>query len=127
MTQIVEIVRQARENGRVEWLDAAIDAAKHYGHDELVPALQVLRDWPRAGASTRQTREDRMFGKIARLVGDKGFGFIKPDSGGGKDIFFHRSGVGRGVNFDTLKEGDRVRFEEGESQKGPRAEGVELA
>jgi CspA family cold shock protein len=127
MEQLREIVRRAIEEGRIGGLDSAIDAAKEFGHDGLVPALTILRDWPRAGAQTRHTREDRrMNGKIKRLVRDRGFGFIQPD-GGGEDIFFHRTACGRGVNFDTLKENDRVSFEAGNGPKGPRAEEVELA
>jgi CspA family cold shock protein len=63
-----------------------------------------------------------MNGKIARLVKDKGFGFIKA---GGSDYFFHRSSV-KGVAFEDLKEGAEVTFEEAEGAKGPRAEDVYL-
>jgi CspA family cold shock protein len=59
-------------------------------------------------------------GVIKRLT-DKGFGFI--DIGGGKDLFFHRSGV-EGTRFEDLHEGQRVSFTEGQGPKGPRAEKV---
>jgi cold shock protein len=59
-------------------------------------------------------------GSIKRLT-DKGFGFI--DIGGGKDLFFHSSGV-QGVTFDDLHEGQKVTFTEGRGPKGPRAENV---
>lgn len=59
-------------------------------------------------------------GTIKRLT-DKGFGFI--DTGDGKDVFFHVSGL-VGVTFDELREGQPVEFEMGEGPKGPRAENV---
>jgi cold shock protein len=57
-------------------------------------------------------------GTIARLT-DKGFGFIKA-AGMEKDLFFHANEL-VDVTFDDLREGDAVRFEIGESQKGPNA------
>ena len=57
-------------------------------------------------------------GVIRRLVRDRGFGFIK--SGDGQDLFFHRSEL-QGVTFDSLKEGQSVDFEKGQSPKGPKA------
>jgi CspA family cold shock protein len=59
-------------------------------------------------------------GVIKRLT-DKGFGFI--DTGSGKDLFFHMSGV-EGTRFEDLREGQRVSFTEGQGPKGPRAEKV---
>ncbi len=62
-------------------------------------------------------------GTIKRLT-DKGFGFI--DTGKGKDLFFHSSNV-EGTSYNSLKEGQRVTFNEGHGPKGPRAENVRLA
>ena len=59
-------------------------------------------------------------GTIKRLT-DRGFGFI--DLGNGNDIFFHNSNLD-GVQYDELREGQRVSFTEGEGPKGPRAENV---
>jgi CspA family cold shock protein len=63
-----------------------------------------------------------MDGAIKKLVSEKGFGFIKGDDG--KEFFFHKSGLAAGVEYDDLKEGDRVTFETTTSPKGPRAENV---
>jgi CspA family cold shock protein len=62
-------------------------------------------------------------GTIARLLIDKGFGFIRDE--GGIEHFFHRSSV-RGAVFELLREGQRVDFTPEDSQKGPRAGDVRL-
>jgi len=61
-------------------------------------------------------------GKIKRLT-DKGFGFIEVENG--KDMFFHSSAI-IDTDFDSLREGDRVSYDVGRSEKGPRAENVRL-
>lgn len=68
--------------------------------------------------------EDSMAtGTIARLLIDKGFGFIRDESG--IEHFFHRSAVRQAV-FELLREGQRVEFTTEESTKGPRAGDVRL-
>ena len=62
-------------------------------------------------------------GTIARLLIDKGFGFIRDE--GGIEHFFHRSSVRQAV-FELLREGQRVEFQAEESAKGPRAGDVRL-
>jgi CspA family cold shock protein len=62
-------------------------------------------------------------GTIARLLIDKGFGFIRDE--GGIEHFFHRSAVRQAV-FELLREGQRVEFTAEESSKGPRAGDVRL-
>lgn len=52
----------------------------------------------------------------------KGFGFIEQD--GGKDVFVHHTAI-QGQGFKTLAEGERVKFEVVDGQKGPAAENVE--
>ncbi|MEP7116269.1 MAG: cold shock domain-containing protein [Acidobacteriota bacterium] len=66
---------------------------------------------------------DMYQGTIARLLIDKGFGFIRDESG--TEHFFHRSAV-RGAVFELLREGQRVEFVTEESAKGPRAADVRL-
>jgi CspA family cold shock protein len=63
-------------------------------------------------------------GTIARIISDRGFGFVKPDEGG-DDVFFHHSSVANG-GFDLLREGQAVEFETGRDARSnrPRAENV---
>lgn len=63
-------------------------------------------------------------GTIKRIT-DKGFGFISQE-GNNTDMFFHSSSVS-GVNFNDLREGQKVVFTIREGPKGPRAENVQLA
>jgi len=57
-------------------------------------------------------------GTIKRLT-DRGFGFIAQE-GEAKDLFFHSNEL-QGVQFNELREGDKVQFEIAESPKGPNA------
>jgi len=52
----------------------------------------------------------------------KGFGFITPDEGG-EDVFVHFTNID-GDGFKTLREGQKVEFEERQGKKGPEAVGV---
>ena len=40
----------------------------------------------------------------------KGYGFIQPDGGGGKDVFVHISAVER-AGLSTLNEGQQIEYE----------------
>jgi cold shock protein len=55
---------------------------------------------------------------------DKGFGFVGQD-GGGKDVFVHATTLERG-RLSGLAEGQRVRMQIGQGQKGPEARSIEL-
>ena len=65
-------------------------------------------------------------GTIARIVGDRGFGFIRDDQG--KEYFFHATAVDGGA-FERLREGEQVTFDrEGDTRgKGDRAINVRPA
>jgi CspA family cold shock protein len=60
-------------------------------------------------------------GRIKKLVRDRGFGFVRGDDG--KEVFFHRSGLGS-TDYDTLSEGDVVEYVVQEGPRGARAENV---
>jgi cold shock protein len=65
-----------------------------------------------------------MRGKVARLMIDKGFGFVRGDDG--VERFFHRSAVWGGGGFESLSEGQAVEFEEESHPRGPRARSVKI-
>ena len=56
---------------------------------------------------------------------DRGYGFIKRE-GAEKDLFFHSKDL-QGIEFNDLREGDKVTFEVAESPKGPNAVNVKRA
>jgi CspA family cold shock protein len=63
-------------------------------------------------------------GTIAKMIEDKGFGFIKPEAGD-KDLFFHARSVVGDTIFDDMREGDTVTYELEEGPKGLAAVDVE--
>jgi CspA family cold shock protein len=65
-------------------------------------------------------------GTVARLVRDRGFGFIRTQDG--SEIFFHHSTLPPGV-FDSLAEGQELEFEVETDPRGrgERASNVRLA
>jgi len=60
-------------------------------------------------------------GRVKKLVPERGFGFVRGDDG--KEVFFHRSGLGTN-DYDSLSEGDVVEYVVQEGPRGPRAENV---
>ena len=49
-------------------------------------------------------------GIVKWFNGQKGFGFIQPDDGGGADVFVHISAVER-AGMQTLREGQKISYE----------------
>jgi len=62
-------------------------------------------------------------GQVKWFNEKKGYGFIQQD--GGKDLFVHYTAI-QGDGFKTLTEGQRVRFEIEETDKGPKAKNVQI-
>ena len=63
-------------------------------------------------------------GKVKKLIGDRGFGFISDTDG--REVFFHQSSV-IDAQFSDLREDTPVEFEIENSPKGPRAVNVRIA
>ncbi len=61
-------------------------------------------------------------GKIKMFNDDKGFGFIKPDDGGG-DVFFHVSALRDG---DEIARDKAVKFEVGVDKKTGKTKAVSV-
>ncbi|WP_369601215.1 cold-shock protein [Hahella sp. SMD15-11] len=66
---------------------------------------------------------EKLTGTVKWFNESKGYGFITRE--GGSDLFVHFSNI-QGGGFRTLQEGQRVSFTEGQGQKGPQAENVEV-
>lgn len=60
-------------------------------------------------------------GKVKWFNEKKGFGFIESDEAG--DVFVHFSAI-QDSGFKTLNEGQRVRFDVVQGEKGPSAANV---
>lgn len=63
-------------------------------------------------------------GKIKKLVGERGFGFISDTDG--RELFFHQSSL-IDATFSDLSEGKTVEFEVEKTAKGPRAVNVRIS
>lgn len=71
---------------------------------------------------SKERRNDMFEGTVKWFNESKGFGFIAQDNG--KDVFVHYSAINKN-GFKTLQEGERVRFDIVDGQKGPAAANVE--
>ncbi len=77
-----------------------------------------------AQAAQQAVASDGADGTVSWYDGDKGFGFITPESGG-PDVFVHVRALAGGLT--ELHEGDRVTYDVAVSEKGPQARDVHLA
>ncbi len=75
-------------------------------------------------AAQQAVGSDGADGTVSWYDGDKGFGFIAPDSGGA-DVFVHVRELADGLA--ELGEGDRVTYAVVVSEKGPQARDVRVA
>ena len=65
-------------------------------------------------------------GTNCRLDIDRGFGFISPDGGGKRNVFFHVSGL-VGLPFDETLTAKEVAFDLEQTDRGPKAVNVRSA
>jgi len=65
---------------------------------------------------------DELTGVVKWFSNQKGYGFITPDNGG-KDVFVHHSAI-VGEGYKTLAEGQKVKFQISNTEKGDQASNV---
>jgi len=75
---------------------------------------------PRPGAGPTE----ECLGSVKWYNVEKGFGFVAADRGG-KDVFVHATALDRS-GLSELPEGQRVRMQISQGQKGPEARSIEL-
>jgi CspA family cold shock protein len=82
-------------------------------------------------AEQRPAAASQVVGQVKESIGtvklykaDKGFGFVGQD-GGGKDVFVHATALAH-AGLSGLAEGQRVRMQIGQGQKGLEAQTIEL-
>jgi CspA family cold shock protein len=87
---------------------------------------QVGRSAERRPATPSQVKGEvkESVGTVKLYKSDKGFGFVGQD-GGGKDVFVHATALAR-AGLSGLAEGQRVRMQIGQGQKGLEAQTIEL-
>lgn len=104
---------------------------QHHAHEDVYVAVRdafdsayrQLEDLARKVRGDVKTHETPPHGKIAELVPSEDFGRIQtPD---GRLVYFHRNSL-INADFDTLAEGDEVRFDEESGEKGPQASTVRV-
>ena len=61
-------------------------------------------------------------GTVKWFNNDKGYGFIKRETG--EDVFVHHTAIGNQSGYRTLNEGERVEFDVKQGPKGLQAENV---
>jgi len=86
-----------------------------------------IQDLPPMTTMTMTDTADRCEGAIARIVADRGYGFIRAHNAKGRDtLFFHLSALPPGT-FDSLDGDERVSYVLGADNQGrPRATDVRL-
>jgi CspA family cold shock protein len=102
------------EGQRVAFL--VVEGEKGPQADHLLPLADQ--------GSQQAVASDGADGTVSWYDGDKGFGFITPESGG-PDVFVHFRALAEGL--PELGEGDRVMYDTVVSEKGPQARDVRLA
>ncbi len=98
------------------------DQASGVQSNHFRPSAPPVRS--RAAASQVVGSTIESVGTVKMYKADKGFGFVGQD-GGGKDVFVHATALAR-AGLSGLAEGQRVRMQVGEGQKGLEAQTIEL-
>lgn len=91
--------------------------------DAFDATKRKLEDYSRRLRGDVKTHEAEARGRIARLMGDEGYGFI--EKADGSDVYFHAYNCMH-LDFDKLKVGDEVAFLEEPAAEGFQANRIRL-
>jgi ribosomal subunit interface protein len=108
--------RAPDEGSSHEDVYAAID-------DAFDDAGRVLQDHVRKQRGYTKSHEHQRRGRVTKLFGDQGYGFI--ETAEGDELYFHRNSVLH-EGFDRMTIGIEVRFVEELGERGPQASSVTL-
>ncbi len=86
--------------------------------DSFNAARRQLEDYSKRQRGDVKQRGEAPVAVISTLFSDKGYGFIT--TADNQEIYFHRNSV-LNSNFNNLEVGMKVRYAEGEGEKGPQA------
>lgn len=120
--------RSVQEGGRVK-----VRIGRGQKGPEVTEIIEVISGAVAAGSSAvrPRTAPSQVTGEVVESMGtvkvykaDKGFGFVEQD-GGGRDVFVHATALAR-AGLSGLVEGQRVRMQIGQGQKGLEAQTIEL-
>jgi cold shock CspA family protein len=108
--------------------DPGDDAAHEDLHvairDSFAAARRLLADHAReARGEVKEHVSAERHGEVARLMPDKGFGFVRALDG--HEVYFHKNSVSRD-RFEDLHVGSWVAFTEEEGREGPQAARLHL-
>jgi len=76
-----------------------------------------------AGAASRTKKVKMAQGTVKWFNADRGYGFIAVEAG--PDVFVHVSAI-TGGGYRSLEEGQKLKFDITQGQKGPQAEHVRV-
>ena len=104
---------------------------KDHAHEDMHVAIRDafaaverrLQDHARKSQGAVKAKDVPMHGRIAKLIAEEDYGFIRTSDG--REVYFHKNAVVDGA-FEKLKTDQEVRLviAEGEGEKGPQASTV---
>lgn len=115
--QEIVVKRDPPEHQAHEDLDVAV-------HDAFDAVRRRLQDDRRERRWPRHPRMRPARGRVVRVNGFEGFGFIEDEDG--HEVYFHRNSVLGGA-FERLDVGTRVLFHEEQGNDGPQASTVRVS
>lgn len=90
--------------------------------ENIGPSLGLSpRKAPRVAVEELEDDEDRLSGKVALFIVDRGFGYIKQDNGE-PDVWFHVSAL----PGDEIRRGQRVKYEVAADTRTGRTSAINL-